>query len=72
MFNVGQSIRKKYVHKANLHLFLRRPNALHSLNQAAIRIDVYERFANGTVRSLIHEFMVVLFVLGWREDCNQI
>ncbi|KAI6177417.1 DAF-7 protein [Aphelenchoides bicaudatus] len=49
VFNLGPSMRKKYVHKANLHLFLRRPSALHHVNQAAIRIDVYERFVNGTI-----------------------
>lgn len=46
---MGASIRKKYVNKANLHVFLRRPSALHHLNQAAIRVDVYERFINGTI-----------------------
>lgn len=52
VFNMDKSIRSKYVHKANLHVFIRRPNALHHINQAPIRVDVYERFINGTVSVL--------------------
>jgi hypothetical protein len=53
LFNVAASIRRKYVHKANLHVFLRRPAVLHHMHQTPVRIDVYERFVNGTVRQTI-------------------
>lgn len=47
MFNIDPSLKKKYIHKAALHLHLRRPPL--SETQLPIRIDVYERFLNGTV-----------------------
>ncbi|KAI6226490.1 DAF-7 protein [Aphelenchoides fujianensis] len=49
MFRLGGTIRKKYINKADLHAYVRRPSALHHLHQAELRVDVYERFINGTV-----------------------
>ncbi|KAI1726118.1 transforming growth factor beta like domain-containing protein [Ditylenchus destructor] len=48
VFNFSPNLHKKYVNKAVLNVFLRRPEEYRFL-RIPIRVEVYERFPNGTL-----------------------
>jgi hypothetical protein len=52
IFKFSSDLRKKFVTAARLNIFLHRPEQLGGFGPIATRLNVYQRFANGTVSSL--------------------
>lgn len=49
IFSLSHALQKRYISRAVLHVYLQRPNTLQYSHQASIRVDVYERYLNGSV-----------------------
>lgn len=64
VFKLSSSLSSKLITRATLHAFVRPPITFNEEEAASVRLNIYERFLNGTVSKKIKVHLQGLFSDG--------